>query len=123
VVVFDKEFFLDKQDYEAFLKTIGEVHDRWAVEVFAYCIMGNHHYVCLRTPEGNLPRVMSRIGTRAGSYVWSSHRFYLRRSEVPEWPLRASCAKAFGRSGAKDFGKEARAQDRRSHEEQAEERQ
>jgi REP element-mobilizing transposase RayT len=33
---------LDKQDYEWFLKTIGEIHDRWAVEVFAYCIMGNH---------------------------------------------------------------------------------
>jgi REP element-mobilizing transposase RayT len=44
--------FLEKQDYEGFLKTIGEVCDRWAVEVFACCIMGNRYHVCLRTPEG-----------------------------------------------------------------------
>jgi hypothetical protein len=30
-----QKVFFDKQDYEAFLKTIGEIHDRWAVEVFA----------------------------------------------------------------------------------------
>jgi hypothetical protein len=44
--------FLDKQDYEGFLKTIGEVHDRWAVEVFAYCITGpTIMYVCARPRE------------------------------------------------------------------------
>src|SRR5262249_37493953 len=127
--------FVDKQDYEGFLKTIGEVHDRWPVEVFAYCIMGNHYHMCLRTPEGNLSRVMqhldelytqqfNRLHRRDGalfrgrykaivldkdnylaqvvryihlnpveaglvrepeSYAWSSHRFYLQRSGVPEW--------------------------------------
>ncbi len=47
--------FLDKKDYEAFFKIMGEVHDRLGSEVFAYCINGNHYHVCLRTPEGNLP--------------------------------------------------------------------
>ena len=31
------------------------VNLRPAVEVFAYCIVGNHYHLCLRTPEGNLP--------------------------------------------------------------------
>jgi hypothetical protein len=98
-------------------------------------MMGSHYHVCLRTPEGNLSRVMqhldglytqrfNRLHRRDGalfrgrykaivvdkdsylaqvvryihlnpveagvirepeSYAWSSHRFYLRRNEVPEW--------------------------------------
>src|SRR5262245_8346211 len=67
--------FLDKQDYEEFLKTIGEVHDRWAVEVFAYCIVGNHYHVCLRTPEGNLSRVMQHLD---GLYTQRFNRVHRR---------------------------------------------
>jgi REP element-mobilizing transposase RayT len=56
-----QKVFLQKQDYEAFLNTIDEVHDRWGVEVFAYCLMGNHYHVCLCTPEENLARVMRHL--------------------------------------------------------------
>lgn len=53
--------FLEKKDYEEFLKTLADTHGLWGVEVFAYCLMGNHYHVCLRTPEGNLSRVMRHL--------------------------------------------------------------
>jgi REP element-mobilizing transposase RayT len=56
-----QETFLSKADYEAFLNTLAEIHELWGVEVFAYCLMGNHYHVCLRTPEGNLSRVMRHV--------------------------------------------------------------
>jgi putative transposase len=70
-----QKVFLDKQDYEAFLNTMGEVHDRSAVEVFAYCLMGNHYHVCLRTPEGNLTRVMQHLD---GLYIQRFTRLHRR---------------------------------------------
>lgn len=56
-----QKIFLENRDYEAFLHTLAELHHRWGVEVFAYCLMGNHYHVCLRTPEGNLSRVMRHL--------------------------------------------------------------
>ena len=55
------KIFIDKPDYQAFINTVGEIHDRWRVELFAYCLMGNHYHACLRTPEGNLSRVMRHL--------------------------------------------------------------
>jgi len=56
-----QKIFVDEQDYQGFVKTVGEIHDRWGVEIFAYCLMGNHYHLCLRTPEGNLSRVMRHV--------------------------------------------------------------
>lgn len=53
--------FVEGQDYAAFLTTLDEASDLWGIEVFAYCLMRNHYHVCLRTPKGNLSRVMRHI--------------------------------------------------------------
>jgi REP element-mobilizing transposase RayT len=56
-----QRIFFDKPDYAAFVNTVAEIHERWRVELFAYCLMGNHYHACLRTPEGNLSRVMRHL--------------------------------------------------------------
>jgi len=53
--------FADDADYEAFLDTVGHAHRLWGIDVFAYCLMGNHYHLCLRTPKGNLSRVMRHV--------------------------------------------------------------
>ena len=53
--------FTGDADYQAFLDTVAEAHRLWGIEVFAYCLMGNHYHLCLRTPRGNLSRVMRHV--------------------------------------------------------------
>ncbi|MFQ5851003.1 MAG: transposase [Candidatus Binatia bacterium] len=70
-----QQTFRSKEDYQAFLITLGETHELWGVEVFSYCLMGNHYHVCLRTPEGNLSRVMRHLD---GLYTQRFNRAYSR---------------------------------------------
>ena len=53
--------FVDETDYRAFLDTLAEAHRQWRIEMFAYCLMGNHYHLCLRTPKGNLSRIMRHV--------------------------------------------------------------
>lgn len=67
--------FLYKEDYESFLKTLSETHELWGIEVLAYCLMNNHYHLCLRTPEGNLSRVMRHLD---GLYTQRFNRAHRR---------------------------------------------
>lgn len=70
-----QKVFLEKEDYENFLRLLKELHRRWAVQVFAYALMGNHYHVCLQTPEGNLSRVMRHLD---GIYTQRFNRIHKR---------------------------------------------
>jgi putative transposase len=70
-----QKIFLDEKDHQVFLNTIGEIYDRWGVEVFGWCLMGNHYHLCLRTAEGNLSRVMRHLD---GLYTQRFNRFHGR---------------------------------------------
>ncbi len=67
--------FVTDHDYQAFLATLTEAHRRWGIEVFAYCLLPNHYHVCLRTPHGNLSRVMRHVdGLYTQRFNRSHHR-------------------------------------------------
>ena len=66
-----QRIFRDLQDHEAFLQVIGDAHALWEIEVLGYCLMGNHYHICLRTPMGNLSRVMRHIN---GLYTQTFNR-------------------------------------------------
>jgi len=48
--------FFSDDDRKLFLKTIGEMVERFGVRVMAYCLMLNHYHLVLGTPQGNLSR-------------------------------------------------------------------
>lgn len=70
--------FHGKSYYEAFLSSMEEAHERFGAEVHAYCLMGNHYHLLLKTPFGNLSRIMQHIN---GLYTQRYNR--LRGTDGP----------------------------------------
>jgi len=67
-----KDIFYDDQDRLLFLKTIGEMSERFEIDVFAYVLMGNHYHLLLKTNRANLSKSMQWLG------VTYTRRFNLR---------------------------------------------
>jgi putative transposase len=57
-----KDIFYDNQDRLLFLKTVGEMSERFEIDVFAYVLMGNHYHLLLRTNRANLSKSMQWLG-------------------------------------------------------------
>ena len=55
--------FRREEHCRAFLKIL-EIRDQTDnIEVHAYCLMGNHYHLLLRTPKANLAEAMHRLGS------------------------------------------------------------
>jgi len=54
-------FFPIKRIYEAYIKCLSEAYKRFGIEIHAYCLMGNHYHLLIKTPRGNLGRAMRHI--------------------------------------------------------------
>ena len=67
-----KDIFYDDQDRLLFLATIGEMSERFEIDVFAYVLMGNHYHMLLKTNRANLSKSMQWLG------VTYTRRFNLR---------------------------------------------
>jgi len=44
-----------------FLDLLAEIHDRYQAEIHAYCLMNNHYHLLIRTPQGNISRMMRHL--------------------------------------------------------------
>lgn len=51
----------DRPYYQDYLQCLDEAHRRFGIEVHAYCLMGNHYHLLLKTPRGNISRAMRHI--------------------------------------------------------------
>jgi REP element-mobilizing transposase RayT len=57
-----------------FLSLLGETAERFKAEWHAYCLMGNHCHLMVRTPEGNLQRIMRHVNGLYTQYFNRSAR-------------------------------------------------
>ena len=64
--------------YHAFLDGLAEAHERFGAEIHAYCLMGNHYHLLVKTPFANLSRIMRHIN---GVYTQRYNR--LKRTDGP----------------------------------------
>jgi len=67
-----KDIFYDDQDRLLFSETVGEMSQRFEIDVFAYVLMGNHYHLLLKTNRANLSKSMQWLG------VTYTRRFNLR---------------------------------------------
>jgi REP element-mobilizing transposase RayT len=58
-----RDIFINDKDRVVFLDTIGEMSERFEIDVFAYVLMGNHYHLLARTKLANLKRAMHWFGT------------------------------------------------------------
>ncbi|MBU2510373.1 transposase [bacterium] len=56
-----EEIFLDKEDYQSFLKVLKEAVELWKVNICAYCLMPNYYHLLVQTPDANISRCMRHI--------------------------------------------------------------
>ena len=56
-----RAIFQSDRDRHAFLALFGDIAATFGVEVHAYCLMGNHYHLLLRTPRGNLSRALRHL--------------------------------------------------------------
>ncbi|MDH3358581.1 MAG: transposase [Desulfobacteraceae bacterium] len=95
-----KDIFYDDQDRQLFLKTIGEMSERFEIDVFAYVLMGNHYHLLLKTNRSNLSKSMQWLGltyTRRFNlrHIRSGHLFQGRFKSIivqnDAYLMRLSC--------------------------------
>src|SRR5690625_2272987 len=53
--------FQSDEQREYFLSLLSVTAERFNAEWHAYCLMDNHYHLMLRTPEGNLQRIMRHV--------------------------------------------------------------
>ena len=57
-----QQIFYDEEDYGYFIHLLYRFRDTSHYEIYAYCLMGNHIHMLLRTYEEPLERIFRRIG-------------------------------------------------------------
>ena len=75
-----EHIFAEDQDKEYFIETLQNAIEKYKIDLYAYCVMGNHYHLLMTTPYGKLTKAMHYIGSSYGSFLrrrrgWIGHVF------------------------------------------------
>ncbi|MGA9276479.1 transposase [Ilumatobacter sp.] len=59
-----RRVFWSDDERAAFVDLLSELDDRFGVEIHAYCLMGNHYHLLVRSASGRLSEAMCWLGSR-----------------------------------------------------------
>ncbi len=65
--------FVQDRDREHFLECLENAAERFSIHIHAYCLMPNHYHVLLKTPLGNLSKVMHWLNVSYSVYFNRKH--------------------------------------------------
>ena len=57
-----RDIFYDDKDRRVFLDALGEMSERFEIEIYAFVLMSNHYHFLLQTKGSNLSRAMQWFG-------------------------------------------------------------
>ena len=69
----------DEEDYEYFISLLDRFKNISHYEIYAYCLMGNHIHILIKTPEEPLEKIFRRIGA---SFVYWYNLKYQRAGHL-----------------------------------------
>lgn len=58
-----EDIFFNPEDRDSFLSLLDDIHNKYHVQVHAYCLMTNHYHLMLHTPLPNLQKAMRHLGS------------------------------------------------------------
>ncbi len=71
-----REIFYGDEDRRLFIATLGDMVERFAIDLYAYVLMNNHYHLLFRTRRANLSRAMQWFG------VTYTNRFNARNGHI-----------------------------------------
>ena len=73
------DIFMSDKDRSSFLDAVGEMSERFAIDVLAYVLMDNHYHLLVRTRQANLKKAMQWFGT---TYTQRFNRRHFRSGHL-----------------------------------------
>ena len=71
-----REIFYGDEDRRLFIATLGDMAERFGIDLYAYVLMNNHYHLVFRTRRANLSRAMQWFG------VTYTNRFNARNGRI-----------------------------------------